>query len=139
MAKSLLDHFPNLYIGVTGKDEQQILSCLMPYLNYVVAFLGVITYATNQNTAGVIKHLAGTPSSTSPRLRIVLETDSPYMIPSNLTQQTLGLKSGQKLPISHSGMIPWTADFVANLAGERWDVDKVLAISRENARAIYGV
>lgn len=117
LAKSLLDHFPNLYIGVTG----------------------VITYATNQNTAGVIKHLAGTPSSASPRLRIVLETDSPYMIPSNLTQQTLGLKSGQKLPISHSGMIPWTADFVANLAGEGWDVDKVLAISRENARTIYGV
>jgi len=117
LAKNLLDHFPNLYIGITG----------------------VITYATNENTAAVIRHLAGTPSPSTPRLRIVLETDSPYMTPSNLTQEALGLKSGQKLPISHSGMVPWTAEFVANLSGEGWDVDKVLAISRENARTIYGV
>lgn len=61
------------------------------------------------------------------------------MTPSNLTPQSLGLKSGQKLPFSHSGMIPWTAEFVAQVAGEGWDTDRVLTVARENARAVYGV
>jgi len=120
LAKSLLDHFPNLYIGITG----------------------VITYSTNLNTSAVIRHLLSIEPSTdagaSP-LRILLETDAPYMIPSNLTNQALSLKSGQKLPFSHSGMIPWTAEFVANVAGDGWNAERVLAISRTNARAVYGV
>ncbi|KAF8323192.1 hypothetical protein DL93DRAFT_2050050 [Clavulina sp. PMI_390] len=119
LATALLDHFPNLYIGITG----------------------VITYSTNENTSNVIRHLATrTPNATnSSPLRILLETDAPYMVPANLTPQSLGLKSGQKLPFSHSGMIPWTAEFVANIAGEGWDAEKVLAVAKENARAVYGV
>jgi TatD DNase family protein len=103
--------------------------------------IGVITYSSNQNTSEVIRHLAtGRPNdaSLSP-LRILLETDAPYMVPANITPQTLGLKSGQKLPFSHSGMIPWTAEFVANVAGEGWDAERVLAVARENARAVYGI
>jgi len=112
LAISLLDHFPNLYIGITG----------------------VITYSTNENTSAVIRHLAQSGS-----LRIVLETDAPYMAPSTLTSQTLSLKSGQKLPFSHSGMIPWTAEFVAKVAGGEWDTDKVLKVANENARFLYGI
>ncbi|KAF9519979.1 hypothetical protein BS47DRAFT_1287707 [Hydnum rufescens UP504] len=118
LAANLLDYFPNLYIGVTG----------------------VITYSTNLNTSAVMRHLVGS-GSLSP-LRILLETDAPYMVPANLTAQTLSLKSGQKLPLSHSGMIPWTAEFVANVVGgepEGWDAGRVLEVSRANARAVYGV
>ncbi|KDN35031.1 hypothetical protein RSAG8_11918, partial [Rhizoctonia solani AG-8 WAC10335] len=142
LAKKLLDHFPNLYIGITG----------------------VITYATNENTSAVVRMLASSPPidpSRSP-LRILLETDAPYMVPSNLTkhqQQTFGLKSNARMPLCHAGMIPWTAEFVAKEAnqglvdqvvkevesgaevGERkvWTAAEVMKIARENARHVYGV
>jgi TatD DNase family protein len=148
LAKNLLDHFPNLYIGITG----------------------VITYSTNTNTSDVITHLiqsaqsssnsanTDTPNTDSQNarspLRIVLETDSPYMTPAALN------KGGPRLPFSHSAMIPWTAHFVAQTAnaaagatgaegtegmGEdgadesgEWTVEKVLQASRENAKRVYG-
>ena len=76
-------------------------------------------------------------------LRIVLETDAPYMIPSNL-YNTLTVGSpdlkGMKLPLCHTAMIPWTAEFVAGvIAKEGWDTEKVMKVTRENARAVYGV
>ncbi|CUA75237.1 TatD DNase family protein [Rhizoctonia solani] len=142
LAKKLLDHFPNLYIGITG----------------------VITYATNENTSAVVRTLATSPPvdpSRSP-LRILLETDAPYMVPSNLTkhqQQTFGLKSNARMPLCHAGMIPWTAEFVAKEAnqgvidqvvkevenggeaGEKkvWTAAEVMKIARENARHVYGI
>ena len=36
-------------------------------------------------------------------------------------------------------MILWTAEFVAGVAGEGWDVDKVMREGRDNARKMYGV
>ncbi|EPS95401.1 hypothetical protein FOMPIDRAFT_1038523 [Fomitopsis schrenkii] len=121
-AARMLDHFPNLYIGITG----------------------VITYSSNLNTANVIRNFATTPSS---HLRILLETDAPFMVPSNVYETAL--KGVKRLPLSHSGMIPWTAEFVANIAnearqalgaeGEVWDADKVMRIARENARTVYGI
>lgn len=59
------------------------------------------------------------------------------MVPSNLYTTLSSLKG--KLPICHSAMVPWTADFVAGLVGEGWDADKVMAEARENARLVYGV
>ncbi len=84
-------------------------------------------------------------------LRIVLETDSPYMVPNNVYED-ISLK-GKKLPICHSGMIPWTAKFVARVANEGsnsaagvenpqtsvWDADRVMAVARENAKTMYGI
>jgi TatD DNase family protein len=61
------------------------------------------------------------------------------MIPANLKPQTLTLNSGQRLPLSHSGMIPWTAEFVANIAGGEWDANRVMDVSRANAKVVYGV
>ncbi|KAJ1307029.1 hypothetical protein OPQ81_008008 [Rhizoctonia solani] len=156
LAKKLLDHFPNLYIGITG----------------------VITYSTNANTSAVVRMLATSPPvdpSRSP-LRILLETDAPYMVPANLTkyqQQTMGLKSNARMPLCHAGMIPWTAEFVANEANQAvdqvaqgvgngateaenadgkevkngvetsdkkvWTAVEVMNIARENARHVYGV
>ena len=54
-------------------------------------------------------------------LRILLETDAPYIVPANLYE------------------IPWTAAFVADVAGEGWNTDKFMADSRENARNMYDV
>ncbi|OJT11783.1 hypothetical protein TRAPUB_11673 [Trametes pubescens] len=117
-AARMLEHFPNLYIGITG----------------------VITYATNLNTSAVIRQMAA--ASPSP-LRILLETDAPYMAPSNIYNTLKNVKG--RLPISHSAMIPWTAEFTADVANEtategaRWDAERVLREGRENARQMYGV
>ncbi|KIY63494.1 hypothetical protein CYLTODRAFT_359896 [Cylindrobasidium torrendii FP15055 ss-10] len=106
--RRLLDHFPNLHIGVTG----------------------VITFATNTNTAELVSTMKDDP-------RIVLETDAPYMVPTNIYGSLEGIKG--RLPLSHSAMIPWTAAFVANLWGDEWDAEKVIKLSRNNARRVYGV
>ncbi|KAF8151344.1 hypothetical protein B0H34DRAFT_801104 [Crassisporium funariophilum] len=113
-AKRLLDHFPNLYIGITG----------------------VITYATNVDTSTVIREMS-TAEPDKP-LRIVLETDAPYMVPANLYDSLPEIK-GKQLPICHTAMVPWTAAFISGIAGEKWDVGRVMLEARENARKMYGV
>jgi len=73
------------------------------------------------------------------------------MVPNNVYED-IPLK-GKKLPICHSGMIPWTAKFVARVANEGlnstagvenlqtsvWDADRVMAVARENAKTMYGI
>ena len=69
------------------------------------------------------------------------------MIPANLYRDTSAGSS--KLPICHTGMVPWTAEFVSDVAkgvtgGEGgdtgvWDVDRVMQEASENARRVYGV
>lgn len=117
-AKRLLDRFPNLFIGITG----------------------VITYTTNLNTSAVIKHLV--ESGSSP-LRIVLETDAPFMVPGNIYKSIPPLgKSGSRLPLCHTAMLPWTAEFVAGVtkeAGADYDANRVMIEARENARRMYNV
>ena len=84
------------------------------------------------------------PDSDKP-LRILLETEAPYMIPADLYESILEIR-GKKLAVCHTAMLrsvclqlPWTAAFVAEVAGERWDANKVLTDARENARKMYGV
>jgi len=113
-AKKLLEHFPNLYIGVTG----------------------VVTYSSNTNTSTVVREMVS--AEPDKPLRILLETDAPYMVPANLYESIPEIR-GKKLPVCHTAMIPWTAAFVANVAGERWDANKVMADARENAKKMYGV
>ncbi|KAH8105244.1 hypothetical protein BXZ70DRAFT_1004763 [Cristinia sonorae] len=123
-ASRMMDHFPNLYIGITG----------------------VITYATNLNTAAVIRQMTAPSSPCASHPRILLETDAPFMTPSNLYTTLPALKS-RRLPLSHTGMIPWTAEFVADIANEgnggesenKWDVESVMRVARENARCVYSV
>lgn len=94
-----------------------------------------MTYSSNKDTTLLLEHMA--TLSTPPR--IVLETDSPFMIPSSLPLKELGLKNGQKLPLSHSGQMPWTAEWVAKVLGGEWTTEKVVGLSRENAKRQYGV
>src|ERR1700761_4187416 len=82
---------------------------------------GVITYTTNENTSAVIRHLAKDPSKP---LRILLETDAPYMVPANLYDSIPAVKG--RLPLCHTGMIPWTAEVVSNVAGEAGGVERVM-------------
>jgi TatD DNase family protein len=93
---------------------------------------GVITYSSNLNTSEVIRRM-----STKSDFRIVLETDAPYMVPGNIYTSLPGIK--RKLPISHSAMIPWTADHIAKVAGDGWDAEKVLKVARDNATKVYGI
>lgn len=67
--------------------------------------------------------------------RILLETDAPFMAPSNLP------KASGKRPLCHSAMIPWTADFVAKHAMARgtWDATDVMEHARRNANIVYGI
>ncbi|KAF8749135.1 TatD related DNase [Rhizoctonia solani] len=94
-----------------------------PKNSWTISQTCVITYSTNENTAAVVRMLATSAPvdpSRSP-LRILLETDAPYMVPANLTkhqQQTMGLKSNARMPLCHAGMIPWTAEFVASAANQ---------------------
>jgi hypothetical protein len=37
-------------------------------------------------------------------------------------------------------MIPWTAEFVAGLIGQKeWDTERVMNAASENAKSVYGV
>lgn len=126
--------------------------CLLPsllrthtthLLRYARTNPGVITYSTNLNTAALVRQL----TSQDPNPRLILETDAPYMIPSHLYGSLKGVKG--RLPLSHTAMIPWTAEFVAGVAngvgvegkeeGTEWDTDRVLKLCRENAKKMYGV
>ncbi|KAJ8495583.1 hypothetical protein ONZ45_g12790 [Pleurotus djamor] len=111
-ALRLLEHFPNLYIGITG----------------------VITYTSNENTSGAIRQMVDPASD---KLRILLETDAPYMVPANIYDTLTSIKG--KLPICHTAMIPWIAQFVASILGDQWTAEKVMKVARENARFVYGV
>ncbi|KAI0295606.1 hypothetical protein B0F90DRAFT_1820437 [Multifurca ochricompacta] len=110
-AQRLLNHFPNLYIGITG----------------------VITFSSNDNTSNITHQMFA--QSSSPR--IILETDAPYMIPANIYASLPAIKG--RLPLCHTAMIPWTAEFVAGVAGAEWTVERVLELGRLNANTMYGV
>jgi TatD DNase family protein len=73
----------------------------------------------------------------SPSPRIILETDAPYMVPANIYSSLPTVKG--RLPLSHTAMIPWTAEFVATIAGEEWDVERVLELGKINAHNVYDV
>jgi TatD DNase family protein len=108
LASSLLSHFPNLFIGITG----------------------VITYSSNLNTTEVVKQ--------TPLERLLLETDSPFMTPNNVLKAIKGLGGkSTRLNVCWSAMIPWTAEWVANIKGI--SVEKVLEVTSLNAERMYGI
>jgi len=59
------------------------------------------------------------------------------MVPANIYGSLPTVKG--RLPLCHTAMIPWTAESVAALAGEGWDVDRVLELGKINAHNMYGV
>lgn len=112
---------------------------------FIVFTVGVITYSSNLNTSDVVRQMVtASPESSSQSpspLRIVLETDAPFMVPGNIYSSLSEIK-GKRLPLCHTAMVPWTAEFVARVANETggtWDVESVMRVSRENARHMYGI
>jgi TatD DNase family protein len=66
------------------------------------------------------------------------------MVPANIYDSISPTSSkSMRLPLSHSGMIPWTAAFVADIVnaevGTTLDANDILEVSRANARLVYGV
>lgn len=129
-----------------GFESTLFLPCqynLMYLMLYRLPAVGVITYSTNLNTSALVRQL----TSQDPNPRLILETDAPFMIPSNLYGSLKGVKG--RLPLSHTAMIPWTAEFVAGVANgvrvegaenaKEWDTDRVLKLCRDNAKKMYGV
>ncbi|GAA5855491.1 hypothetical protein JCM8547_007858 [Rhodosporidiobolus lusitaniae] len=125
LAHSLLEHFPNCFIGITG----------------------VVSFSSNLNTAQVIRDLGAKCSPESPEgLRIVMETDAPYMVPTTLPAKELGMTSKQRFPFSTASVLPWSAEYVAKVLNEnkgeeerKWTTVDVLRQARENARKVYGI
>lgn len=111
-AQRLLQHFSNLYIGITG----------------------VITYSTNLNTSNIVSQMA--MSNGGPR--ILLETDAPFMVPSNLYNSIPEIK-GSRLPLCHTAMIPWVAEYTAGKAGHPWNGADIMKRANENAKRVYGI
>jgi len=60
------------------------------------------------------------------------------MTPNNVQKaiKSFGGKS-TRLPVCWSGMIPWTAEWVADIKGV--SVEKVLEVTRENAMRMYDI
>jgi TatD DNase family protein len=59
------------------------------------------------------------------------------MVPANIYGSLPAIKG--RLPLCHTAMIPWTAEFVAEVAGKEWDVERVLELGKANAHRVYGV
>ncbi|KAI9566635.1 hypothetical protein HD554DRAFT_2115274 [Boletus coccyginus] len=114
-AQRLLAHFPNLFIGITG----------------------VVSYSTNPNTATLVRQMATASPGAGPGPRILLETDAPFMVPSNIYASLPELKG--RLPLCHTAMIPWVAEFTAGVVGAGWGPADVMQRANENARAVYGI
>jgi TatD DNase family protein len=105
----------------------------------------VITFSSNENTSQLVRRVfAATATPQSPSQisqsslpRVILETDAPFMIPANIYGSLPTVKG--RLPLCHTAMIPWTAEVVAAVAGEGWDVDRVLELGKTNAHNVYGI
>lgn len=124
LARAILGEYPNSYIGITG----------------VISYRG-LDHVTEMISEGVI-----------PLERILLETDSPYMVPREV-YYWIGKErpkdKKKKFVISHSGMIPFTAGKIVEAVNtgrkERGTGEpevtlaEVLEITRKNASKMYGI
>lgn len=95
-AQKFTTAFPNLYIGITGH----------------------ISYNKFRQTRDVVRTL--------PLNRILLETDTPYMVPAGVEERW-----------SHPPMVAYVAEDVAKARGVT--LEEVLVTTRKNTKDIYGV
>jgi TatD DNase family protein len=121
-ARAILGEFPNSFIGITG----------------------VVTYKGLDHVEQLIV------SGDLPLERILLETDSPYMVPRNAYDWLAKVRPEEKKKrfiVSHAGMIPFVATKVAQwvsegrrLRGEgEVNVEEVLEVTRNNAGKMYRI
>lgn len=122
LAESILEEYPNSFIGITG----------------------VVTYTGYSPLDHIIKN------GKLPLERMLLETDSPHLVPRSaygwlkLEKPALGRKA---FLISHAGMIPFIAEGlmeklneVRRVRGEaEVGLEEVLEVTRKNAARMYGI
>lgn len=123
--------FPRLVLPTDITSPAGLKIDVLPYFPQ-----GVITFSSNENTSHLVRRMFATASQSSPP-RVILETDAPFMIPANIYGSLPTVKG--RLPLCHAAMIPWTAEVVAAVAGEGWDVDRVLELGKTNAHNVYGI
>lgn len=123
LARSILEEYPNSFIGITG----------------------VVSYVGSRHVGDLIR------SGELPLERILLESDSPHMVPSlayGWLQREKPLQGRRRtFLVSHSGMIPFVAEKVLEELNEgrrqRGEVEvgleEVLEITRKNAAKMYGI
>lgn len=122
LARSILEEYPNSFIGITG----------------------VVTYKGYFPIHGMIT------DGKLPLERILLETDSPHMVPRTaygwlkFSKPALGRKA---FLTSHAGMIPFIAEMLMEMLNEGRRVrgeaevglEEILEITRKNAAKMYGI
>jgi TatD DNase family protein len=75
-----------------------------------------------------------------------METDAPYMVPTTLPAKELGMTSKQRFPFSTASVLPWSAQYVAQVLNEgkgdddrKWTTVDVLRQARKNAALLYKI
>ncbi|KAF0349998.1 hypothetical protein F8M41_015426 [Gigaspora margarita] len=109
-------------------DSPDFAKKLLDYFpNLYIGITGVVTYGSAKNTQEIVRSVA-------PLNRILLETDAPYMTPAKLNRNK---RTNEKITVSHSGMIPFVAQKIAEITGK--EIDVIMRAARENTRNMYGI
>ena len=121
LARAMLTEYPNSFIGISG----------------------VVTYRGLEHIHNMVV------SGELPLERILLESDSPYLVPRNAYYWLEKNRSdlGKKFGISHAGMIPFIAEKIAGWVNEGRKVrgeeeigmEEVLDITRGNTGRMYQI
>lgn len=122
LAKAVLEEYPNAYIGITG----------------------VVSHVSCEHVSQMVM------TGELPVERMLLETDSPYMVPKaayTWLAEERPLEGKRRFVVSHAGMIPFTAERLVEMVnmgrrergGREVGLDEVLEITRRNAGKMYGI
>jgi TatD DNase family protein len=125
LARAILTEYPNSFIGITG----------------------VVTYNGMERVHEVREMIT---SGELPLERILLETDSPYMVPRNAygwLAKSRPEDKKKRFTISHAGMIPFVAEEIAEWVNEgrlsrgeeKTEIEEVLDVTRRNAGRMYRI
>ncbi|KAK9766618.1 hypothetical protein K7432_004185 [Basidiobolus ranarum] len=97
---------------------------LFHFNNLYLGITGVVTFSSAKDIQEIVRNIA-------PVTRLLLETDGPFMVPNKINREFGRIK------VSHPGMIPYIAEKVEELSNI--PLERVLTVTRENARNMYGV
>ncbi|CAG8793172.1 4477_t:CDS:1, partial [Racocetra persica] len=105
-------------------DSPGLAKKLLDYFpNLYIGITGVVTYGSAKNTQEIVR-------SVVPLNRILLETDAPYMTPAKLNRNK---RTNEKVTVSHSGMIPFVAQKIAEITDK--EIDVIMRAARDNTRS----
>ncbi|KAG0641541.1 hypothetical protein HOY80DRAFT_1038875 [Tuber brumale] len=144
------EHVPkshNLHIHCFTSTVRLARAILTEYPNSFIGITGVVTYKGMKEGCGIREMIV---SGELPLERILLETDSPYMVPSNAygwLAKSRPEDRKRRFTISHAGMIPFVAEEIAGWVNEgrlarseeETEIEEVLDVTRRNAGRMYRI